>query len=121
MTFGGVMLIMAFAFAGHYMGQNAIAHNATPGETLEPFVAPSSNIIAKGSLLPEGTSFDIVNMTSVGKNAVAAPGKGDIVEVEMPAAKPKKPETIVKIVPASIDLKADSNAEPAKKKLASAS
>ena len=36
MVFGGVMLVMAFAFAGHYMGQNAIAHNAEPGETLEP-------------------------------------------------------------------------------------
>ena len=24
-VFGGVMLVAAFAFAGHYMGQNAIA------------------------------------------------------------------------------------------------
>ncbi len=113
MAFGGVMLVMAFAFAGHYMGQNAVAHNAEAGDTLEAVVAPSSNIIAKGSLLPEGTTFEIVNLNAMSKQAVAATGKGDMVEVEEPA--PVKTDATVQIVPASIDLKA---AEPEKKKIA---
>ena len=32
MGVGGAMLVLTFAFAGHYMGQNAVAHNAEPGE-----------------------------------------------------------------------------------------
>ena len=115
MVFGGIMLVMAFAFAGHYMGQNAVAHNADPGETLEPVLAPSSNIIAKGSLLPEGASFDIINMTAAGKQTVALTGKSDL-----PAApeKPAKPVAKVQIVPASVDLKAETKAGLEKKKLA---
>lgn len=108
------MLVVAFAFAGHYMGQNAVAHNAIPGETLEPVVAPVSNIVTKGSLLPEGTNFEIVNLAK-DLQTVSETGKGDIV-----APKPKvqvvaKTEPAIKIVPAAIDLKAESNAEPAKK------
>ena len=76
-------------------------------------MAPSSNIIAKGSLLPEGTSFDIINMTSVSRQVVAKSGKGD-----MPAPQPKAiaaAAPVVQIVPASVDLKAE---EPVKKKIA---
>jgi spore germination cell wall hydrolase CwlJ-like protein len=113
MAFGGVMLVMAFAFAGHYMGQNAIAHNADAGQTLEPVVAPSSNIIAKGSLLPEGTTFEIVNLNAMSKQAVAGTGKGDMVEAQQP--EPAKLDAPVQIVPASVDLKAP---EPEKKKIA---
>ena len=104
MAFGGLMLVMAFAFAGHYMGQNAIAHNATPGETLEPIVAPASNIVAKGSLLPEGTSFDIINLTSTRRQTVAIEGKSDMVE---PKSSRPDPSQIVRIVPAAIDLRHD--------------
>lgn len=111
-AFGGVMLVMAFAFAGHYMGQNAVAHNAEPG-TLEAVVAPSSNIITKGSLLPEGNTFEIINITAMSKQAVAAAGKGDMVEA--PAPVPAKQDATVQIVPASIDLKTP---EPEKKKIA---
>ena len=61
-VFGGVMLIAAFAFAGNYMGQNAVAHNLSPDEQSINIVSPVTNIIAKGSLLPEGENFDIVNL-----------------------------------------------------------
>jgi spore germination cell wall hydrolase CwlJ-like protein len=112
MAFGGVMLVMAFAFAGHYMGQNAVAHNAEPGEMLAPLMSPTSNIIAKGSLMPEGSSLEIVNMTSR-RQVVDADGKGD-----MPLAKPEpqmaKADAEPVIVPASVDLR---NPEPEKKKL----
>lgn len=115
MAFGGVMLVMAFAFAGHYMGQNAIAHNAGTGDTLQAVVAPSSNIITKGSLLPEGTTFEIVNLTAMSKQAVSASGKGDMVEELETVAVPAKQDATVRIVPASVDLKAP---EPEKKKIA---
>ena len=40
-VFGGVMLVAAFAFAGHYMGQNAVAHNVIPpDETWSSRVSP---------------------------------------------------------------------------------
>ena len=114
------MLVTAFAFAGHYMGQNAVAHNALPGDRLEPLVAPTSNIVAKGSLLPEGETFDIVNLTAAAQKVEAA-GKGDIPsmpakntivakQAEPPAAEPE----VVKIVPASVNLNAVDGAGEAK-------
>jgi spore germination cell wall hydrolase CwlJ-like protein len=109
------MLVMAFAFAGHYMGQNAIAHNAEPGELLEPMVAPSSNIIAKGSLLPEGTTFEIINLKSSVNQSVAITGKGDM---PAPDKKPENRITDIRIIPAAINLKADADVDPVKKKIA---
>jgi spore germination cell wall hydrolase CwlJ-like protein len=114
MVFGGIMLVMAFAFAGHYMGQNAVAHNADASETLESVIAPSSNIIAKGSLLPEGTSFEIINMTTISKQTVAIAGKGNLTAIP---PKPAKVVAKVQIIPASVDLKSESNTAPVKKKL----
>lgn len=97
------------------MGQNAVAHNAIPGETLAPVIAPTSNIVAKGALLPEATSLEIINMTSISKQSMAAAGKGDIVvPPRQTVSKLAKTELDVKIVPAAIDL----TAEPPKKKLA---
>ena len=115
MAFGGVMLVMAFAFAGHYMGQNAIAHNAMPSQSLEPIVAPTSNIVAKGSLLPEGTNFDIINLTSSSRQTVAVEGKGDIVAPKVTQPDPSK---IVRIVPAAIDLRHEPEDKTSHKKLA---
>lgn len=112
------MLVVAFAFAGHYMGQNAIAHNVEPGEMLEPIVAPSSNIIAKGSLMPEGTSLEIVNLTSTSQT-VASQGKGDVEDQGKTDVQPlpevaAKTDPQVQIVPAAIDLKHPDD-EPVKK------
>jgi len=113
MAFGGLMLVMAFAFAGHYMGQNASAHNAMPGESLDPIIAPTSNIVAKGSLLPEGTSFDIINLTSSTRQTVAVEGKSDFVA---PQADKPDPAQVVRIVPAAIDLRTDKLEKAAPKK-----
>ncbi|MDE2445502.1 MAG: hypothetical protein KGO94_04930, partial [Alphaproteobacteria bacterium] len=41
MAFAGVMLVTAFAFAGHYIGRNADAHNAVIEDSL-PLVTPTS-------------------------------------------------------------------------------
>lgn len=108
------MLVTAFAFAGHYMGQNAVAHNAVPGEALEPRLTPASNILAKGSLVPDGSGLEIVNLTTAVGQHVVLSGKGDgpspAVEtlavkqpLSMAAAVPSSEE--VQIVPAAVNLK----------------
>jgi spore germination cell wall hydrolase CwlJ-like protein len=104
MAFGGAMLVMAFAFAGHYMGQNANAHNAVRGELFAPIVAPASNIVSKGSLLPEGANFDIINMTSTRRQIVAEEGKGDSME---PMAMSPAPAEVVQIVPAAYNFRSE--------------
>ncbi len=119
MAFGGIMLVMAFAFAGHYMGQNAVAHNAVPDQPLEAIMAPSSNIIAKGSLMPDGTGLEIVNLTAA-KQQLAAAGKGDMPPPPQMTVVGKTTGKFidrVQIIPASIDLR-DTNDGPLKKKIA---
>ncbi len=108
-VFGGVMLIAAFAFAGSYMGQNANARNLPSDEQASSHMSPVTNIIAKGSLLPEGENFDIVNLKVLRKQTVVSFGKGDFVNANGE----------VFISPASVDLsgKADISA-PAVKRLA---
>ncbi len=91
------MLVLAFAFAGHYMGQNAIAHNALPDERLDAIAAPASTIFGKGSLLPEGSNFDIVNLNVLAGQVVVEAGKGDSLKYD--------PVRTVRIMPASVNLK----------------
>ena len=50
----GLMLILAFAFAGNIIGRNASAHNAT-GEELATMIAPTSMLSTKGPLLPSAS------------------------------------------------------------------
>jgi spore germination cell wall hydrolase CwlJ-like protein len=101
MAFGGMVLVMAFAFAGHYMGQSAVAHNADPADVLESVSAPASNLLAKGSLMPQQMRMESLSKTSYAQT-VTASGKSDFIENEPDA----KEETVV-IVPAAIDLKAE--------------
>ena len=79
MGVGGVMLVLAFAFAGHYMGQNAVAHNADPADMLDSLSAPASNMLAKGSLVPQSTSLEVINKTTFTslEQVVVIDGKGD--------------------------------------------
>ena len=108
-VFGGVMLIAAFAFAGNYMGQNAVARNLSADE--QALVSPVTNIIAKGSLLPDGENFDIVNLKVLHKQAVVSLGKGDFFNAD--------PNGEVFITPASVDLSGKSDVvKPAVKRLA---
>jgi spore germination cell wall hydrolase CwlJ-like protein len=102
MAFGGMVLVMAFAFAGHYMGQNAVAHNADPTDVLESVSAPASNLLAKGSLMPDQLRRESLSNRSYGAQIVNASGKGDFIENE-----PEAEEETVVIVPAAIDLKAE--------------
>lgn len=117
--FGGLFLALAFAFAGHYMGQNASAHNAVPGETvsaaLVPLPAPASPLLSKGSLLPEGATFDIINKQTLAKGSFSGPfglgGESSVVKSDATFIIKDKPVVAAKpqvisarIVPASVDL-----------------
>lgn len=95
-AFGGAILVSAFAFAGNYMGQNADAHNAMPGESLDVVVAPTTSIITKGSLLPDGGNFDLVNLKVLEKQTVVSQGKGDYIY--------RDPVIAIRIEPAAVEL-----------------
>ena len=74
---------------------------------LEPVVSQSSNIIAKGSLMPDGTGLEIVNRTIAKKFAVE-PNTSTItktvdVALAIPVAPAAPATSKVQIVPASID------------------
>jgi spore germination cell wall hydrolase CwlJ-like protein len=113
-AFGGLMLILATAFAGHYLGQNAVAHDAIPNEQLDALVAPASAIVTKGSLLPDGATMELVSLGVLRKQAVVEEGKGDFVNND-------PGEAAVQIIPASVTYKDDGagadTAEPVVKKL----
>ena len=48
---GGISLVAAFAFAGHYMGQNAVARSLPEFELQAVEASPVSSISTKGSML----------------------------------------------------------------------
>ncbi|MCX7349262.1 MAG: cell wall hydrolase [Alphaproteobacteria bacterium] len=106
MVVGGFLLVLAFAFAGHYMGQNAVAHNADPADMIDGFSGQSSNILAKGSLVPESTSLEVINKTSFTyqEQTVSTDGKGDK-PVVIQASIIEKQQ--VRIVPASVNMSED--------------
>jgi hypothetical protein len=79
--FGGVLLVAAFAFAGHYMGQNAVARVIPQEETAWPAETSSTVIIAKGSLLPGEAKLDLVSLPMTREQEVVGL-KSDFVEPE---------------------------------------
>jgi spore germination cell wall hydrolase CwlJ-like protein len=113
MVLGGAMLVLAFAFAGHYMGQNAIAHNADPSDMIESLSGPSTNILAKGSLVPETSSLEVINKTSFTseiayeEQTVSTDGKGDRPVVLQATIVAKQQQQQVRIVPASVNMSED--------------
>ena len=118
MLAGGALLVLSFAFAGHYMGRSAVAHNAEPAGVLEPLSAPSSNILAKGSLVEGGSGLVVASKTSLTVVSlygaqVAASGKGDFVAAERVIATAQP----VRIVPASVNLRGSDTSELAEKKV----
>ena len=126
-VFASLMLVSAFAFAGHYIGRSASAHTASIDDVL-PIVMPTSSLATKGSLLPEGQSFSTINMRTIRSQTVLIDGKGDLVGMDVvapvPAPKAKALAKIasidksIKITPASIDLNHPDELSPAVKRLA---
>jgi spore germination cell wall hydrolase CwlJ-like protein len=123
----GVMLVAAFAFAGHYIGRTAQAHNATVDE-IAPLVIPTTVLATKGSLLPEGQSLATLLVDPIRSEPMILEGKGDLQMIEVvepvppPLPKPKpvkiaKVEKLVKITPASINLKEEVEPKAAVKRM----
>jgi spore germination cell wall hydrolase CwlJ-like protein len=120
--FGGVVLVAGFALAGSYLGQDAIAHNVDRAEASIAIVGPTTDIIAKGSLLPANESLSMANFNSLTQEATVADGKVDYVNPDPTIAQPetKKPaKKIAKLVitPAAVSLDKDLE-QPAVKRLA---
>lgn len=83
-VFGGVMLVAAFAFAGHQLGRNADAHTA-----VADIEVPASQPVAatqKGSLLVEGDSFELMGLNALRRQTVMSDGKGDMALMDAGAA-----------------------------------
>jgi spore germination cell wall hydrolase CwlJ-like protein len=125
--FGAAILIASFGFAGHIIGKNAVAHNAEVEDIqFLPVSNPESNIATKGSLLPEGMNFEIVNLKVAREQAIQLEGKGDLAmekpieEVPPPLASPSEkiiaraPLSAVRIEPAALNLK-DENRKAVKR------
>jgi spore germination cell wall hydrolase CwlJ-like protein len=113
-VFGGLLLVSSFALAGHYLGRNAVAHNANL-DAVPTLISPTSVLATKGSLLPDGETFDLVNVKILQNQIVETNGKGDFVadddlDLTGMSRQPKiiaKIENESKIEPAAIDLKAE--------------
>ena len=103
--------MVAFGVAGHYMGQNADARAVASDEAYTA-IAPSTILLTKGSLLPDDSGFDIVNLNALRRQEVVLEGKGDYIdsdpgetsEVVAMVVPRQKPKMSVKITPASVDL-----------------
>jgi spore germination cell wall hydrolase CwlJ-like protein len=74
---GGAMLVVAFAFAGHQLGQNAVASSLPSDSKWTAPVSPASALITKGSLLPEASELDLGNLPLLKEEAALADAKGD--------------------------------------------
>jgi spore germination cell wall hydrolase CwlJ-like protein len=94
-VFGGVMLVAAFAFAGHQIGRNALASPA-PADIEVPAVTKATQSVAKGSLLLDGDSFELMGLNQLRRQTVMSDGKGDMAILDAgEAPSVETPEVIV--------------------------
>ena len=101
------MLVLAFAFAGHYMGQNAVAHNAEPGDVArEPSRPrrPTSSPRARCFPRPPASRSSNLTVQLASEQVVADRRQGRLRRAARPWPTSPKPSVIV---PASVDLKAE--------------
>jgi Cell Wall Hydrolase len=129
-VFGGLMLIAAFGFAGHYIGQNASAHTAASIADI-PNIPQTTSIAEKGSLLGDLDSFKAIELKVLRDQTVQSEGKSDLVidspgfepaPVVQPEKSKKKLKAIaeidkgIKIEPAAVNIKSgDAPSKPSKK------
>lgn len=92
-VFGGMMLVAAFAFAGHQIGQNASAHNAGPDIQVPAATSQTAEISSKGSLLLENDSFEMIGLNQLRRQTVVSDGKGDMAVFDAGEA-PEVPEVL---------------------------
>lgn len=75
----GFTLALIFAFAGHYMGQNAAARTApaAPAEFSDLVSPVATSILGKGSLLPTPAHHDLEKELELATQEIIAAGKSD--------------------------------------------
>jgi cell wall hydrolase len=61
---GGISLVAAFAFAGHYMGQNAVARSLPELELRPVDTSPVSSISTKGSMLEMPFKLEVLPVSA---------------------------------------------------------
>lgn len=72
------MLVAAFAFAGHQIGRNAVAHTAVAEASLSTFTSTTESIAEKSSLFDEDQSFGLIGLDGLRRETVVADGKTDL-------------------------------------------
>lgn len=98
-AFAGAMLVASFAFAGHYMGRNADAHDLVgEDEPMSGISSPVSTLIQKGSLMPSDATLDLINLPMTREQEVVSIGKGDYISPE-----PDAPEVVARPEPQKIE------------------
>ncbi len=76
--FGGTMLVAAFAFAGHQIGRNAVAHTAVAEASLSTFTPATESIAEKSSLFTDDQGFGLIGLDGLRRETVVADGKTDL-------------------------------------------
>ncbi|CAN5286233.1 hypothetical protein BH10PSE7_BH10PSE7_24420 [soil metagenome] len=79
-VFGGLLLVASFAFAGHQMGQNAVAHGIAPDDLALAPASSSTDIVSKGSMMPMTLDFDLKTLPLTREQEVMSTAKGDYVD-----------------------------------------
>jgi hypothetical protein len=100
----GFTLAAVFAFAGHYMGQNASARTATiaPAEVSEILSPASTAIFGKGSLLASPEARDLERELAIATQEILASGKSDFLIDESLVQDPIGEGRALAVVPASL-------------------
>lgn len=93
-AFGGAMLVVSFAVAGHYMGRNADARSLVSEEPQVAVTSPVSTLIQKGSLMPSDATLDLINLPIIRQQEVVSTGKSDYIapEPDVPEVAAVRPE-----------------------------
>jgi hypothetical protein len=75
----GITLAVVFAFAGHYMGQNAAARTAptAPAEFFDLVSPATTAIVGKSSLLSSPAAHDLAKELEIATQEIIASGKSD--------------------------------------------
>jgi len=73
---GGMLIVAAVAFSGHYMGQKAAARGLPQGKWAD-IVSPTTTIMRKSSLLGRASLQEVTFLTKPKVQTVSVAGKGD--------------------------------------------
>jgi spore germination cell wall hydrolase CwlJ-like protein len=96
--FGGTMLVAAFAFAGHQIGRNAVAHTAEVQAASLAMTATTESVAEKSSLLSDGQSFALLGLATLQSETAAADGKADMLLLD-PGEAPAQAESAGNALP----------------------